>query len=39
LKEERSLKVFENKVLKRISGYKGAEMRGSWRKLRDEAVQ
>ena len=34
LKEERRLRVFENKMLKRIFGSKRDEVTGEWRKLR-----
>jgi hypothetical protein len=33
---ERKLKVFENRVLKRIFGPKSDEVTGEWRKLRNE---
>jgi hypothetical protein len=33
LREEHSLRVFENKVLRRIFGYKRDEVKGGWRKL------
>ena len=36
LKEERRLKVFKNRVLRRIFGPKGDEVTGEWRKLRNE---
>jgi len=38
LKEERRLWVFENRVLRRISGSKGAEVREEWRKLHIEEI-
>jgi hypothetical protein len=33
LREEHRLRVFENRVLRRISGPKGDEVTGQWRKL------
>jgi hypothetical protein len=36
LKEERRLRVFENRVLRRILGPKRDEGRGEWRKLHNE---
>ena len=36
LREERRLRVFENRVLKRIFGPKRDEVAGKWRKLRNE---
>ena len=33
LREERRLKVFENRVLRRIVGLKRDEVKGEWRKL------
>jgi hypothetical protein len=38
LREERRLRVFENRVLRRISGRKRNEMVGSWRKLHYEEL-
>ena len=38
LTEERRLRVFENRVLKRIFGPKRDEVRGEWRKLHDEEL-
>jgi hypothetical protein len=38
LKEELRLRVFENKVLKRIFGPNGAEVTGDWRKLHNEEL-
>jgi hypothetical protein len=38
LREEHRLKVFENKVLKRILGQKGDEVTGGWRKLHTEEL-
>jgi hypothetical protein len=35
LREERRLRVFENRVLRRIFGPKGDEVAGEWRKLRN----
>jgi hypothetical protein len=36
LREERRLRVFENRVLKRIFGPKRNEVKGEWRKLLNE---
>jgi hypothetical protein len=36
LREERRLKVFENRVLRRVFGPKGDEVTGKWRKLHNE---
>jgi hypothetical protein len=36
LKEERRLRVFENRVLRRIFGPKRDEVTGEWRKLHNE---
>ena len=36
LKEERRVKVFENRVLRRIFGPKRDEVTGEWRKLHNE---
>jgi len=36
LREERRLRVFENRVLRRIFGPKTDEVTGEWRKLRKE---
>jgi hypothetical protein len=36
LREEHRLRVFENRVLRRIFGPKGSEMTGDWRNLRNE---
>jgi hypothetical protein len=38
LKEERRLRVFENRVLRRIFGPKRDEVTGEWRKLHNEEV-
>ena len=38
LREERRLRVFENRVLRRISGPKRGEVRGEWRKLHNEEL-
>ena len=38
LKEERRLKVFENRVLRRIFVSKCVEVQGEWRKLNNEEV-
>jgi hypothetical protein len=37
LREEHRLRVFKNKVLRRIFGPKRAEVMGGWRKLHKEA--
>jgi len=39
LREERRLKVSENKVLKRIFGPKWDEVIGEWRKLHNEELR
>jgi hypothetical protein len=36
LREEHRLRVFENRVLRRIFGLKGDEVTGGWRKLHNE---
>jgi len=36
LREERRLRVFENRVLRRIFGLKRDEVTGEWRKLHNE---
>jgi hypothetical protein len=36
--EERRLRVFENRVLRRIFGSKRDEVTGEWRKLRNEEL-
>jgi hypothetical protein len=38
LREEHGLRVFENKVLRRIFGPKGDEVAGGWRKLHNEEL-
>jgi hypothetical protein len=38
-REEHRLRVFENRVLRRISGSKGDEATGTWRKLNHEQLQ
>jgi hypothetical protein len=38
LREERRLRVFENRVLRRIFGLKRYEVTGEWRKLHNEEV-
>jgi hypothetical protein len=38
LREERRLRVFENKVLRRIFGPKRDEVTGEWRKLHNEEL-
>jgi hypothetical protein len=39
LKEERRLRVFENRVLRRIFGSKRDEVTGEWRKLHNEELK
>jgi hypothetical protein len=38
LREERKLRVFENKVLRRIFGPRSGEVTGEWRRLYDEEL-
>jgi hypothetical protein len=38
LREEHSLRVFENRVLRRIFGAKRDEVTGGWRKLHNEEL-
>jgi len=38
LREERKLRVFENRVLRRIFGPKRDEVTGEWRKLHNEEL-
>jgi hypothetical protein len=38
LREERRLRVFENRVLRRIFGPKRDEVKGEWRKLHNEEL-
>ena len=38
LREERRLRVFLNRVLRRIFGPKGKEVTGEWRKLHNEEL-
>jgi hypothetical protein len=38
LREERRLRVFENRVLRRIFGSKRVELTGDWRKLHNEEL-
>ena len=38
LREERGLRVFENRVLRRIIGPKRDEVTGEWRKLPNESL-
>jgi hypothetical protein len=38
LREERRLRVFENRVLRRILGPKRDEVTGKWRKLHNEEL-
>jgi hypothetical protein len=39
LREEHRLRVFENRVLRRIFGPKRDEVAGGWRKLNNEELQ
>jgi hypothetical protein len=39
LREEHRLRVFENKVLRRIFGLKRDEVTGEWRKLHNEELR
>ena len=39
LKEERRLRVFENRVLRRVFGSKRDEVTGEWRKLHNEELR
>ena len=38
MREERRLKIFENRVLRRTSGSKREEVRGEWRRLHKEEL-
>jgi hypothetical protein len=38
LREERRLRVFENRLLRRIFGLKRDEVRGEWKKLQNEEI-
>ena len=38
LREERRLRVFENRVLRRVFGHKRDEVTGEWRKLHNEEL-
>jgi hypothetical protein len=38
LREEHRLRVFENRVLRRIFGPRRAEVSGGWRKMRNEEL-
>jgi len=38
LREERRLRAFEDRVLRRVSGPKRDEVTGEWRKLRNEEI-
>jgi hypothetical protein len=38
IREDRRLRVFESRVLRRIFGAKGDEMTGEWRKLHNEEL-
>jgi hypothetical protein len=39
LREDNRLRVFENKILRRISGPKRDEVLGGWRKLHSDELQ
>ena len=39
LREERTLRVFENRVLRRVFGSKRDEVTGEWRKLHNEELR
>jgi hypothetical protein len=39
LREEHRLRVFENRVLRRIFGQKRGEVTGEWRKLHNEDLR
>jgi len=39
LREERRLRVFEKRVLRRVFGSKRDEVTGEWRKLHNEALR
>ena len=39
LREERRLRVFENRVLRRVFGPKRDEVTGKWRKLHNEELR
>ena len=38
LREEHRLRLFENRVLRRLFGLKGDEVTGEWRKLHNEEL-
>jgi hypothetical protein len=38
LREVHRLRVFENRVLRRVFGYKRDELKGEWRKLHNEEL-
>jgi hypothetical protein len=38
LREERGLRVFDNRVLRRVFGVKGDGVTGEWRKLHNEEL-
>jgi hypothetical protein len=38
LREERKLRVFENRVLRRVFGSKRDEVTGEWRRLHNEEL-
>ena len=38
LREERRLRLFENRVLRRVFGHKRDEVTGEWRKLHNEGL-
>jgi hypothetical protein len=39
LREEHRQRVFENRVLRRVSGQKGDKLTGDWRKLHNEELR
>ena len=38
MRKERRLRVFENRVLRRVFGHKRDEVRGEWRKLHNDEL-
>jgi hypothetical protein len=38
MREERSLRVFKNRALRRIFGHKMDELKGEWRRLHNEEL-
>ena len=38
MREERRLRLFDNRVLRRVFGPKGDEVTGEWRKLHNEVL-